>query len=144
MEFHLEDSIVYLITSTARLIRKRLIQEFHQAGFHISSEQWSILIHLWNRDRQYQFELAEVLNKDKTTITRLINELENKELVARQTNQFDRRLNHICLTRKGKHLQGELIPIAETILAEIDQNIGVKKIEVCRDILRQMKAMFER
>ncbi|MFO7912352.1 MAG: hypothetical protein R6V15_09350, partial [Desulfotignum sp.] len=43
----IDTSIAYLVGRTSRAIIKRLTKKFADAGFDVSYEQWSILIHLY-------------------------------------------------------------------------------------------------
>ncbi|MGM0393601.1 MAG: MarR family winged helix-turn-helix transcriptional regulator, partial [Thermodesulfobacteriota bacterium] len=77
----IDTSIAYLVGRTSRAIIKRLTKKFADAGFDVSYEQWSILVHLYRKDGQTQQELSTVSVKDKAAITRLLNVLEKKNIV---------------------------------------------------------------
>jgi DNA-binding MarR family transcriptional regulator len=53
-------------------------------------------------------ELSAVIGVDTSTMTRMIDQLVNKELVVRKTGDKDRRLVYNGLTEKGRKLHQEL------------------------------------
>ena len=52
-------------------------------------------------------DMAEKLGKDKSSILRMIDLLEKKELLRRAVDQNDRRKNQLLVTKKGERLIAE-------------------------------------
>ena len=91
-------------------------------------EQFSILTILWYEDGLSQQEIANRLNRDKTTLTRVINNMEKTNLVVRIADKLDRRINHIHLTHLGKELQQTLSMATGSIY--MDSIHGIKENEI--------------
>lgn len=140
----IDSSIGYLVGRTSRAIIKRLTKKFHDAGFDISYEQWSILIHLYRKDGQTQQALARTAVKDKAAITRLINVLEKKNIVLRVPDRNDKRSKLIYLTNKAKEFKSELISLVEEMLHEAEQGISYEEMEQCRTTLNKIFTNFDR
>ncbi len=102
----IDTSIAYLVGRTSRAIIKRLTKKFADAGFDVSYEQWSILVHLYRKDGQTQQELSNVSVKDKAAITRLLNVLEKKNIVLRVPDRSDKRSKLVYLTHTKPNLFG--------------------------------------
>ncbi|QTH43684.1 MarR family transcriptional regulator [Cohnella sp. LGH] len=79
--------------------------------FDITPEQWSILYQVDLADGLIQKEIAERAGKDRPTTTRILDHLERKELVARRTDNRDRRSFQVAITDKGRNLIRETLPI---------------------------------
>ncbi len=79
--------------------------------FDITPEQWSILYQVDLADGLIQKEIAERAGKDRPTTTRILDHLERKELVARRTDNCDRRSFQVGITDKGRNLIRETLPI---------------------------------
>ena len=94
MDKNRDSSIGYLVGRTSRSIMKRLSKKFIKAGFDITYEQWSLLVHLFNQDGLSQNELSLMAVKDKASITRLVNALEKKNIVLRRSFENDIFLEH--------------------------------------------------
>jgi DNA-binding MarR family transcriptional regulator len=139
----IDSSIAYLVGRTSRSIMKRLTNKFSAAGFDVSYEQWSILVHLYRRDGQTQQELANIAVKDKAAITRLLNVLEKKNMVLRIPDRTDKRSKLVYLTHKAKEFKTDLIDIVEDLLKEAEQGIEPDDIIQCRATLNKIFSNFD-
>lgn len=87
--------------------------------------QMSLIFHLYAHNGASQDELTKMLEVDKATVTRMINKLEKLDVVSRQKDDHDHRVNRIILTEKGLALRSELREAAdvweETLLKGFDK-----------------------
>jgi DNA-binding MarR family transcriptional regulator len=134
-----EKSLFSLIKWTSKSFRWRLNRKFAQAGHDITSEQWRILTCLWHKDGQRQQDLADVVHKDKTSITRIIDSMEKRVVVVRIPDKLDRRQKLIYLTDKGKRLREELMQIVEKTSLEAQQGIEPEHLDIFRDVLAKIR-----
>jgi DNA-binding MarR family transcriptional regulator len=114
--FPLDESPGYLMYRTAARLKAELWAAFHNAGFTVTPEQWSVLNRLWESDGEHQTTLAERATKDRHNITRILNLLEKNGLVRREPDPEDKRCHKVYLTDAGRALETELIPIVEAHL----------------------------
>lgn len=140
----IDSSIAYLVGRTSRSIMKRLSNKFISAGFDVSYEQWSILVHLYRKDGQTQQELANIAVKDKAAITRLLNVLEKKNIVLRIPDRSDKRSKLVYLTNKAKEFKTDLIDIVEELLVEAGQGIQDDEMKQCRWTLNKIFSNFDK
>ncbi len=124
-----ETSLGNLTNKASKALGKRLVANFKSIGFDITTDQWVILMGLWIKDGQNQQELAEFSEKDKTSITRIIDSLEKKGFVTRKVNKQDRRVNFIYLTQMANDSKAILYAQAEKTLEVACQNISDEDIE---------------
>jgi DNA-binding MarR family transcriptional regulator len=123
-EFELEKTLGYLINRCAILLKDELAHRFRQAGYDVTPEEWAILNRLWEQDGLSQNEIAERTIKDKTTVTRFLNQMEAKGLVTRESSKEDRRSKKVHLTSNGQKLKRTLIKITEELLAEVSSGFS--------------------
>ncbi len=140
----IDTSIAYLVGRTSRAIIKRLTKKFADAGFDVSYEQWSILIHLYRKDGQTQQELSTIAVKDKAAITRLLNVLEKKNIVLRIPDRSDKRSKLVYLTHKAKSFRDDLMSLVEEMLEEAEQGISVEDMAQCKATLNKIFTNFSR
>lgn len=114
-----------LIIRLARELRTTLDQRF--AAFDLTSQQAGLLIHVFTGQTSPK-RLAGLLGTDTAAITRLVDRLEGKALVAREPDLGDRRAIVVRLTNTGRALIPELPPIFEAVGAELTR--GEKSKEV--------------
>jgi DNA-binding MarR family transcriptional regulator len=84
----------------------------------IEGRHFAALDHL--DDRPYsQRQLADLTGSDKSTMVRLIDDLESKGLARRQASPDDRRTHTITLTSSGARTLAAAREIARTVVAEL-------------------------
>jgi len=139
-KFNLHDTIGHMVNTTARQINNSIARAFSKAGHDITVEQWEVLMALWNRDGQCQHELATFCLKDRPSITRILDNMEKRELVVRVSSQVDRRNKGVHLTEKGKSLQDPLNNIAKAATKVALKNIDKDVIESTKAFLKMVQA----
>ncbi len=125
-----------LIAMIGKAMFKSLTARMHQAGHHLNMEHWIVLVHLWQEDGQNQAKLGEIAGRHKTAVTRAIDNLEELNLVLRVPDQQDKRNKRIYLTKAGKELEHELMPIAIDTQTEAFMGIPKKDLEGCQEVLQ--------
>ncbi|HJL79310.1 MAG TPA: MarR family transcriptional regulator, partial [Candidatus Marinimicrobia bacterium] len=76
--------------------------------------------------------------KDKTSITRIVDMLEKKNLVVRVNDQLDQRIKRVVLTHEGKQLFNNVVPIMEKNREEVRQGISDSEIDAFKRVLIQI------
>lgn len=120
------------------LTRKTLSQKFDQKNLTVSAEEWAILLILWTKGEQTPTALADVTFRDRTTITRLIDQMVKKQFVVREHDEKDRRRVLIKASDKGEALKDELVPIAKSMIATATSGISPQDIETTVKTLNRM------
>ncbi|QMV43282.1 MarR family winged helix-turn-helix transcriptional regulator [Cohnella cholangitidis] len=125
--YDLNRSLGFLMGNTYRKL-----SALFQSGlkeFDITPEQWSVLYQVDQADGLIQKEIAERSGKDRPTTTRILDHLEQKELVYKKIGESDRRSFRVYMTSKGKNLIQETIPIEKRVNAEIKKCIAEEEYE---------------
>ncbi len=136
--YNLEESLGHALGRTTRAMGTRLNRNFADAGYDVTCEQWSILVNLWQKNGQSQQDLAATTCKDKTSMTRLVDNMEKHSLVVRIPNKEDRRQKFIYLTKKGQDLREKLFKIVQKTLGEAQKGINSKDLALCKKVLHQV------
>lgn len=76
-----------------------------QHNIDLTPEQFLLIDLLWNQGAMSQLEIADQMQKDKNSITKLVDAIERKGYVERHQNPNDRRSNTIVLTELGNSLK---------------------------------------
>jgi DNA-binding MarR family transcriptional regulator len=136
-EYTLERSLGHLTARFTRVLLRRINATLSQQGFPITSDQYTFLVQLWERNGLPQGVLADKTAKDKTTMARLAAGLESLGLIARLPSPSDARERLVFLTDKGKETMDEATGLVRGILSEAQQGIDEAQLEVCREVLRR-------
>ena len=137
-EKNFEESLGYLIGLARRALVNRINHDLGKAGHDVTCEQGAILMNLWKKNGQSQKELADSSCKDKTSVTRLIDGMEKRNLVVRIADKKDGRQKLIYLTNKGKELQKKVIESLHKTIDEAQQGISVRHLEACKGVLKKV------
>ena len=143
MRYNFNDSFGFVVVKTGRLIENKLKSNFDRENIDVTPQQWSVLTYLWNKDGIPQQEIADVFSKDKTSMTRLLNNMEKNGLIIRKQGEKDKRNKRIYLTNKSKLLRKESIKIAEKTLLETLNGIDHKDIKQSKKVLKQINRNLE-
>ncbi|CAN5458268.1 MarR family transcriptional regulator [soil metagenome] len=101
------DSFGPLLVTVARRWRLELDYQLSEAG--LSDATWGPLIHLSGATVHLtQKELAAAIGIDGSTLVRLLDSLEERQLVTRHNDQADRRTRRIVITPAGKLLVAKI------------------------------------
>ncbi|HLS38308.1 MAG TPA: MarR family transcriptional regulator [Sphingobacterium bovisgrunnientis] len=125
----------FLTGKVSTAISRRLQRNLKLAKLNITSEQWTILYHLWQEEGLTQQELANLTFRDKPSITRLINNLEKISLVIRVNDKQDRRSNLIYLTKEGRKLKEEGMKQSTITLNEAVAGLNLEELRAAQHIL---------
>lgn len=137
-KYSLDDSLGNLATRLSRAILKQLNLELQRKGYKMTSEQWTLLVLIWNQSGQSQQALADALYKDKTTMARLTASVESLGLIARRTGEKDGREKAVHLTAKGKKIMDSVTSLAQGVLNIAGRGISESDMVICKDVLRRV------
>lgn len=102
MNYELENSILFKISHTANSLNSvfnNILQPFN-----LAVEQRITLEYIKRQKKVNQTKIANVLAKDKTTISRTIRALESKGFIKKDKRTIDGRTNLISLTSLGEEV----------------------------------------
>lgn len=119
-------------------INRYLSGRFRAAGITITVEQWTVLACLWQKDKVSQQTLSQITYRDKTGMTRLIDNLEKQGLVVRMPDVADRRANLICLTQQGQDLEKRASAVVADVVRHVLCLLSETEIEHCRMVLKKV------
>ncbi len=125
----IEGKILPWLGRTMKCIDHFVADRLQEEGVPLTRVQLLLLLKLHEEDGQPQHALAYITNRDKASLGRLINTLENKNLVARIPSKTDGRINHVYLTKHGKELFLQTVPVLEKILCEIQKDLSPEEIK---------------
>jgi MarR family transcriptional regulator, transcriptional regulator for hemolysin len=135
---HPERNFGFLLHDVARLMRKRFEQ--NARGLGLTRAQCSVLAHLSRHEGIQQGGLADILEIEPITLTRLLDRLEEAGLVERRAHPKDRRIRLLHLTDKAHPLIGEIFSIGAATRGEALEGVAEAERERLFAILSSMKA----
>ena len=134
--------ILFTISDVGRLLRTHADQKARRHG--MTRAQWAVLLRLERREGLKQSDLAEDLDIQPITLTRLVDRLCDNDLIERRPDPNDRRAKRLYLTPAARPLLDRISvqveELAETVLAGIDPaavGVMLAQLGLARENLRQ-------
>lgn len=128
----------YLLHDVARLMRKRFEQNARHLG--LTRSQGQVLVQLANNEGIQQGALAEKLDVEPITLTRILDRLEEAGLIERLHYRQDRRVRLLRLTPAAHPLIDDISAIGAQTRGEAMEGVSDEDRTRLLDILLRMKA----
>ena len=127
----MNECINFLLTTAQHTVFQYLKSELAQ--FDVTPVQYGILKCLWDEDSQTPKQISNILSLDGSTITGILDRIENKGLVMRVANKEDRRTLKVELTNEGLLLRVQI----EKIIEEVNKKVLINFSEEEQNQLKQ-------
>jgi MarR family transcriptional regulator, organic hydroperoxide resistance regulator len=136
---HLDDYLPYLINRVGNL----LVQLFSRdlAPSRLSVPMWRVIAVLAERGEQRLIDLSIMTSIDASTLSRLTEAMQRKQLVVRQRSRHSRREVVVSLAARGVELVSILGPIALAYEREMIAGLAASDLASTR---RALRGMFDR
>ena len=136
-----EDEILgRLLHTSAKLFKRLLAENLHAAGFTITVEEAITMGILYTEEGLSQQGITNIINCEKTAMTRIIDKLEESKLVKRISDKEDRRQNKIFLTKSGKSLVRKFFEVAQKTEKQAFSDIPADRIKLLKETLIDVRA----
>lgn len=122
----LAKEIAFTINDVARLLKTYADQSARRHG--ATRAQWAVLSRLNLNEGMKQSELAELLDLQPISLTRLLDRLAENGLIERRPDPNDRRVNRLYLMPAARPLLDELTALGEEIMAQVLEGLGDKSV----------------
>jgi MarR family transcriptional regulator, transcriptional regulator for hemolysin len=135
--------LAFSINDVARLLKTYADQKAAQFG--MTRAKWAVLVRLDRFEGLKQTELAEMLDLQPISLTRLLDGLAENGLIERRADPADRRAKRLFLTPAARPLLDHLSVVAEDLMGsalagldENDQEMLLKLLATVKENLRQV------
>jgi DNA-binding MarR family transcriptional regulator len=108
------------------------------AEYGVTVAQWSVLITVYREDAVTPLDIARFVDVDPGSLTRLLDRMEDKDLVRRLPVDGDRRSIRIALTPHAAALAPRLAALADANDAQFFDVLPVGEAQAFRTTLAQL------
>ena len=115
-------NFLFTLGELHRLIRAYADKEAGRFG--ITRAQWAVLAKVERSEGMKQTELAELLEMQPITLTRLIDKLCDAGWIERRSDASDRRVNRLYLRKAGRALLGKMSGLKSELTATALEGIN--------------------
>jgi len=142
-KYPINREFAFILNDVARLLRT--YADYKAAQFGITRAQWAVLVRMERSEGLNQTELADMLDLQPITLTRLLDKLSDSGLIERRPDPGDRRAKRLFLTPAARPLLKRLAELGEetmtSTLAGIDpESIAkmVSQLAIVKENLRRL------
>lgn len=133
----IKEIAVYINILNSR-IKKCFFDKLQENGINMTPEQYLVMDILWGEQSISQQKIADIINKDKNSVTKFIDSLEKNNLVRRSIDSKDRRINRIELTDEGMALEKTSTELAIGFMNETINGIDPKDLDTFVKVLQRI------
>ena len=123
----LNREFAFMINDVARMLRT--YADYKGAQFGVTRAQWAVLVRLDRFEGLKQSELAEMLDLQPITLTRLLDRLCENGLIERRADPNDRRAKRLFLTPAARPLLEQLGVLSEETMGTALCGVSRESVE---------------
>jgi DNA-binding MarR family transcriptional regulator len=136
------ENLPFEIGETAHALRKAFDRRASALG--ATRAQWKVLFRLTRSPGLRQVELADLLDIEAITLSRIVDRLEAAGLVERAPDPADRRAWRLHVTDKAKPLVAKLQALGLELVEEAFDGIDESELQQVRAVLAQIRENVSR
>ena len=137
--FDFKNSLAPWIGRTMKLIDHRIEDILAENKIDLSRMQFVILKNIEQKEGICQNELAFFSNRNKSTLTRMIETLIKKGYIIKKSSKEDKRKNTIYLSPKGTAMLEKATPHFRQLAQTVEQNLSESEIDTAKEILKKIQ-----
>ena len=134
----LSKEIAVELNLTGCKLKQFISAKLRQEDVPLTPEQFMLIDLLWNHGEMSQQQLADLMHKDKNSVTKLVDAIERKGFVVRQQNKHDRRSNTLVLTERANQLKPGAKQKGISILDQMLEGINENELRMFLETLRKL------
>ncbi len=137
-----DSSIGPWLGKTVEIVNYHLLELFKENDLDLTKEQMIVLKKLHDNDGISQNELALLIFRNKSSLTRLLSKMEKKNYIIKKQCKDDKRINQVYLTDFGKDTFKKVKPILKLMIERLEQNISHTEKHQIIETLKKIQTNF--
>ncbi|MDV7138165.1 MarR family transcriptional regulator [Maribacter sp. TH_r10] len=146
VQIDFENSILPWLGRTSKFVDHYLHLLLSRHGLPFSKEQIVVLkmLHDHEGDGLNQNELAFLTNRDKSSLTRLLSNMEKKKCIIRKQDKEDKRVNQVFLTDEGRMVFKKSKLALKQFIEDMEQGISEMEKKQLIAILKKVQINYKK
>lgn len=129
-----KDLLIPTLGKTMKHVEIMIKGRFQSEGLDLTKNQFVVLKWLMGESRP-QCDLALITERDKGSLTRLIQSMERKGYVVRRTSEEDARMNMVAITDQGRDAFNAAEPLIFGIFKNLQKGISAEEAQAAKSVL---------
>jgi len=131
-----QESLGFLMGALLR--RKRLSFRTLLAPFQVTPRQYAVLSRLWQENSLALTELARRMYADPSSLSRTLVLMEKSGLIKRHSDENDRRVFQLVLSKRGRALKRQLQSRVRAHEDKMVRGLSLAEVELVESAIRKM------
>ncbi len=131
-------SLFLSIEKSRKLIKERFNHIFLRSDINITFDQWLILVEISESRGTNQKSIAAYLCKEVASISRILDKLQNKNLIIRKPNPENQREINLFLTHEGLELIEKIEGFDSREIKTLFSSIYEQELNLIVDVLNRV------
>lgn len=138
----MSETIGFLLNDTARLFRRSFNARMKGSG--ITALQWRLITYLKRHEGIRQGPLAELIEVEPITLSRMVDRLVEAELVERRADPSDRRAWLLHLTPRTGALLDGMRTTADALTEEATEGLSAAEVDQLAGLVERVRSNLSR
>ncbi|MBN8843680.1 MAG: MarR family transcriptional regulator [Sphingomonadales bacterium] len=138
----MSETIGFLLNDSARLFRRAFNARTRSSG--ITALQWRLITYLKRHAGIRQGPLAELIEVEPITLSRMVDRLAEADLVERRPDPTDRRAWQLYLTPRAADLLNEMRSVAEQLTEDATEGLNADERDQLIALVERVRANLSR
>lgn len=136
--------IVYFISKTKKKMTSFIERQLKEKGLEeLVPSYGNILTVLYDNGGKLSMkEIGELIGKDKSTVTAIVNKLSILGYVEREKDINDKRITYISITEKSEMIRGKFDEISNQVYKTAYKDFSEKEKELFLKLLKKLNNNF--
>ncbi|MFT5337018.1 MAG: DNA-binding MarR family transcriptional regulator [Luteibaculaceae bacterium] len=131
LNFNLKNTLIPTMSRATKYIGILMAKILERSDVDLTPKQF-ILLHIVSQKPLAQSELALITERDKGSLTRLIQSVEAKAFITRCVHSSDKRINMVSITNEGRKAMQLALPIVQETFGKLTADITQEEEEVLK------------
>ncbi|MGV8917142.1 MAG: MarR family winged helix-turn-helix transcriptional regulator [Pseudomonas sp.] len=132
-----DSGLMGLLIGRMNAVKDRLLDKY-LVPHGVTSSQFKVLIIVAQFGTDTPADLCRHLSLDSGSMTRMLDRLEQKELIVRSRSDIDRRQVHLSLTEEGQKLSDKLPEVGAAAMNDLFACIEPSELVLLESILKKV------
>ncbi|WP_033074618.1 MarR family winged helix-turn-helix transcriptional regulator [Sphingopyxis sp. MWB1] len=138
----MSETLGFLLNDTARLFRRAFNARTKGSG--VTALQWRLMIYLRRHEGIRQGPLAELIEVEPITLSRMVDRLAEAGLMERRADPTDRRAWLLYLTPHAQQLLNSIAPTTDALVAEATEGLSAAEIDQLTRLVERVRGNLSR
>ena len=133
--FDIESCVCFINSKTSKKMADMFNERLIPLG--VTRVQWMAMYYLLKYGDLSQNELGERMDIKESTVARLLDRMEEEDLIIRTNSREDRRIKYVKLSQNGREKIEELLPEGQKMSEFFSIGITEEEIQVFKTVLQK-------